>query len=585
MTSGSQGFTREQQEYLARILMQANLHRAFGSKGAAQEASAAPVEELHYGVPIEDLCKEEVAKYKQHPVDIWRQLEDWTSADQMAEGLDQFLLRHLGFFNVEPNSQGYMMRLRAPGCQLSSEQFRVLAHCAEAFAGGYAHVTTRGSLQLREIRPRSVIPMIEEMETANLTAQGTGADSARNLTVTPSAGFDVDELVDMTPQARRLSTRILRTRELQGIPRKFNISFDNAGRLSCLSDTNDIGFLATVVEENSAGVEPGIWCRIALGGITGHKDFARDTGLMCRPEETVDVSEAMLRVFVEHGDRTNRKKARLKYLLEKEGVAWFLERTQEKLDAMASAISLTRLDIAQTRPRTPIDRQAHIGVHPQKQFGLNYIGVALELGRMSPAQMRALAEVADRYGSGEIRLTVWQNPIIPFVPETQVKAACAEIEAAGLSVNASAFAAGVVACTGRWGCKFAAAYTKQDATDLVRHLEKKFTLDSPINIHLTGCANSCAQHYIGDIGLMGTAAPGGGEGYNILLGGGADLDQGLARPLCGPVAAADIHGIIEHVVATYLARRAPEQTFLSFVRALEDDALKGLLPQALTQAA
>jgi len=461
----------------------------------------------------------------------------------------------------------------------------VLAQCAEDYAGGYSHVTTRGSLQLREIQPSAVIDMIETMQTVNLTSMGTGADSARNLTVTPSAGFDVDELIDMTAQSKRLSLRILRTRELQGIPRKFNISFDNAGRLSCLSDTNDIGFLATIVKENDEGVEPGIWCRIALGGITGHKDFARDTGLMCRPEETVDVSEAMLRVFVEHGDRTNRKKARLKYLLEKEGVEWFLERSQEKLDSFNTGVKLVRLDLEHTEPRTPIDRQAHIGVHPQKQFGLNYIGVALELGRLSPEQMRVLADVAEKYGDGDIRLTVWQNPLIPFVPDTQVKAACAEIEAAGMTVNASAFQAGVVACTGRWGCKMAAAYTKQDALDLVRHLETKFELKSPINIHLTGCNNSCAQHYIGDIGLMGTAAPGGGEGYDILLGGGSDLDQGLARPLVGPVAAADIHGIIEHVIGAYMARSTPNQTFLAFVRSLGDDELKTLLPADLVQAA
>ncbi|MEO0484772.1 MAG: NirA family protein [Pseudomonadota bacterium] len=580
--SDTPGFTRAQQEYLASVIMRMNLHKAFAPAGSG---AAEPEPETYYGTPVEDLCKEEARKYAQHPLDIWRMLEEWSEADVMAEGLDQFMLRHLGFFNVTPNSQGYMMRLRAPACQLTAAQMDTLADCAELYAGGYSHVTTRGSLQLREIQPRSVIPMIERMEAANLTAQGTGADSARNLTVTPSAGFDVDELVDMTPQARRLSMRILRTRELQGIPRKFNISFDNAGRLSCLSDTNDIGFLATIVRENDAGVEAGLWCRIALGGITGHKDFARDTGLMCRPEETVDVSEAMLRVFVEHGDRTNRKKARLKYLLEKEGVEWFLERAQEKLDSFNTGVKLVRLDPAHCEPRTPIDRQAHIGVHPQKQAGLNYIGVALELGRLSPDQMRALADVAARYGTGDVRLTVWQNPIIPHIADADVDAAVAEIEAAGMFTRASAFAAGVVACTGKWGCKLAAAYTKQDALKLVKHLEAQHTLDSPINIHLTGCNNSCAQHYIGDIGLMGAAAPGGGEGYQIVIGGGSDLDQGLARPLVGPVAADDVHDIIDHVVGAYMARRAGSQTFLQFVRGLSDGELQTLLPQDLQQAA
>lgn len=578
-----EGFTREQQEYLAGVLMRLNLHKTFAGSMRATETVSEP--ETYYGIPVEDLCKEELAKYKAHPLDIWRRLEQWTDADQIAQGLDQFMMRHLGFFNVEPNSQGYMMRLRAPACQLDASQMRALAGCAEDYAGGYAHVTTRGSLQLREIKPRFVIEMIEKMEAANLTAQGTGADSARNLTVTPTAGFDLDELIDMRPQAKRLSTRILRTRELQGIPRKFNISFDNAGRLSCLSDTNDIGFLATNVCDNDQGVEAGLWCRIALGGITGHKDFARDTGLICRPEETVDVAEAMLRVFVEHGDRTNRKKARLKYLLEKHGVEWFIDRSQEMLDSFTSGVKLIRLDAKFDTPRSAIDRQAHIGVHPQKQFGFNYIGVALELGRLSPEQMRVLADVADQYGDGDIRLTVWQNPLIPYVAAEDVAAACAALGAAGMPVEASAFLKGAVSCTGKWGCKLAAAYTKQDALSLVRHLEARFDLASPINIHLTGCTNSCAQHYIGDIGLVGASAPGGGEGYNIVIGGGADQDQGLARPLCGPIAVADVNSVVEHVVGTYMSSRAPDQTFLAFVRTLSDADLQTLLPTAFQAAA
>lgn len=579
MTQPGPGFSKEQQEYLARVIMGLNLHRAFAP--AASAVAEAPVETV-YGTEIEDLCKEEVAKHREHPLDIWERLERWTKEDVMAEGLDQFLLRHLGFFNVEPASQGYMMRLRAPACVLRADQMDVLARCAEDFGGGYAHVTTRGSIQIREIRPRSVIDFIEALESCGLTAQGTGADSARNLTVTPSAGFDPDEIVDMTECAKRLSTRIMRTRELQGIPRKFNISFDNAGRLSCLSDTNDIAFQAVNICDG-ADLQHGLWCRIALGGITGHKDFARDTGLLCRPDETVDVAEAMLRVFVEHGDRTNRKKARLKYLLEKEGVEWFVARSQEKLDP--KGIALHRVDRCHDEPRTAIDRQAHIGIHPQKQMTLSYVGAALELGRLSPEQMRVLARVAREYGEGDIRLTVWQNPIIPWIPNEHVRNAAAELEAAGMPTRASAFAAGVVACTGKWACKMAAAYTKEDALALTRHLEERYTLDQPINIHLTGCANSCAQHYVGDIGLVGAAAPGGGEGYNIVVGGGSDLDQGLARPLVGPVAAADILPIVDHVIATYLAQRSGNQNFLEFVRGLADADLPTLLPHARQAAA
>ncbi|CUI76729.1 NirA family protein [Cognatishimia activa] len=582
MSQTGPGFSTEQQKYLIDALSKINLNRLVPSQGGG----AAAEEETVYGVPLEDLCKEEVAKYETHPLDMWRQIEKWEAEGHLAEGLDQFLLRHHGFFNVTPASPGYMMRLRLPGCVMRSDQMSMLANVAEENAGGYSHVTTRGSLQLREILPGNIIPIVEKLQTVGLTAQGTGADSARNLTCSPTAGFDPQELLDTRPLTSRLSIRILKTKELQGLPRKFNISFDGGGVISCASDTNDIAFQAVTVLENDQGIEPGLWFRIALGGITGHKDFAKDTGLACRVDEAVDVAEAMLRVYVEHGNRTNRGKARLKYVLDDKGAAWFCERTQEKLDEeFNTGIKLTTLPAGIDAPRATIDRQGHIGVHPQKQDGLNYIGVSLELGRLTPEQMRGLARIAKMYGSDDIRLTVWQNPMIVGVPDDLVETVQSEVAALGMGTDATAFAAGAVACTGKWACKLAAAYTKQDALKIVRHLESKFTLDQPINIHLTGCANSCAQHYIGDIGMVGAALAGGAEGYNIVIGGGTDQDQGLARTLCGPVPAEDTLAILEHVVGAYLERREPGQTFLAFTRSLDDAALQTLLPADNAMAA
>lgn len=574
MSTSGPGFNPEQQEYLINVLSGMNLHKALSPGGGTPDAAPETV----YGIPMEDLCKEEVAKHTMHPVDMWRQVEQWEAAGHLAAGLDQFLLRHLGFFNVEPASTGYMMRLRCPACTLRGDQLQTLGQIAQSFAGGYSHVTTRGSLQLREILPGSIIPIVEALQEVGLTSQGTGADSARNLTCAPTAGIDPVELVDMRNMAKRLSLRILRTKELQGIPRKFNISFDGSGVISCVSDTNDIYFQAVELGANDHGLEPGIWCRIGLGGITGHQDFARDTGLVCKPDQAVDVAEAMLRVFVAHGDRTNRGKARLKYLLDREGHDWFCDRTREVLASFETGVELLPLPAGAEAPRAAIDRQGHIGVHKQKQIGLNYIGVALELGRMSADQMIALGRIAQDHGSNDIRLTVWQNPLIVGVPDDKIAIVEAEIAKLGLTTRANAFAAGAVACTGKWACKLGLAYTKQDALGIVRHLEERFTLDSPINIHLTGCPNSCAQHYIGDIGLVGTTAPGGGEGYNILLGGGSDKDQSLARPLCGPVPAAEVNIILEHVVSQYIDARDTGQTFLDYVCGLPDDALGKLLP-------
>lgn len=570
--SGDTSFSYEQQAYLVEVLSRLKLHQAFQSGGGSAESE----EETVYGTPIDELCKEEVAKYNMHPLDTRAFVERLTDADEMATGTDQFLLRHLGFFNVEPNSPGYMVRMRIPACKLRGDQMHAIADIAENFGGGYSHVTTRGNIQIREVAPRNVLNVLEAFQQHGLSCHGSGADSARNITAAPTAGFDPVELMDLAPYAVRISNRILHTRELQGIPRKFNISFDNGGSISCVSDTNDIAFLAVNVGENPDGVEPGIYCRISLGGITGHKDFARDTGVICKPEETVLVADAMLRVFVEHGDRTNRKRARLKYVLDKHGFDWFIERTQEKLDELETGIMLIRKSAEHDAPRAPIKRQAHIGVHPQKETGMNYVGVALELGRMSPEQMRRIGDLAKQYGKNDVRLTVWQNLLIPHVKDADIAAVTQGLADVGIGVSATAFAAGAVACTGKWGCKLANAHTKEAATQLIRHLESCFTLDTPINIHFTGCPNSCAQHYIGDIGMVGTTAENGEEGYHVVLGGGSDNDQMLARPLCGPIPASELNALIEQVIRNYLERRNEGETFFAFSNRLGDDELSTL---------
>src|SRR5690606_8066697 len=164
-----------------------------------------------------------------------------------------------------------------------------------------------------------------------LTSRGAGADNIRNITASPHAGFDPDELIDTRPFAKALHHYILNHRDLYGLPRKFNIAFDGGGTISAAADTNDIGFFAVRVGEGVAGIEPGVYFRVQLGGITGHKDFARDTGLLIKPDQALPLAAAMVRVFAENGDRTNRKKARLKYLLEKWGDDKFVEESGKRV--------------------------------------------------------------------------------------------------------------------------------------------------------------------------------------------------------------------------------------------------------------
>jgi ferredoxin-nitrite reductase len=180
--------------------------------------------------------------------------------------------------------------------------------------------------------------------------------------------------------------------------------------------------------------------------------------------------------------------------------------------------------------------------------------------------MRAVADIADRFGTGEIRLTVWQNLLIPNIPTQHLEAAQQALTDAGLAFEAGAILTGTVACTGNQGCRFAATDTKKHAVALANALDARFPLlDQPVNLHVTGCNNSCAQHYIGDIGLMGVKVAG-EEGYQVVIGGGADADQAIARELIPAIKFTDLQPKLESLFTAYTAQRAPEETFLDFTR-------------------
>ena len=250
-----------------------------------------------------------------------------------------------------------------------------------------SHVTTRANLQIREIEPKNAADVVEAIQDLGLCTRGSGADNIRNVTGTPTAGIDPQELLDTRPYAREWHHHILNDRSLYGLPRKFNVAFDGGGTIAALEDTNDIGFQAVEVMEGF-GVAPGIWFRLALGGITGHRDFARDTGVfVAAATRRRRVADAIVRVFIDHGDRTDRNKARLKYVLDAWGFDKFLAAVEEKLGRQLAACRGRRM----SQPRPAFDRLAHIGVHPQKQAGLNWIGVVLPVGKLTATQMRGIA--------------------------------------------------------------------------------------------------------------------------------------------------------------------------------------------------
>jgi ferredoxin-nitrite reductase len=525
------------------------------------------------------LSDPEKFKRELNPLDGYEKLKGQAEKNEAPKADDNFRWRFFGIFYLAPTHTNYMCRLRIPNGILTHWQLTGLAALTEQYAGGYSHVTTRANLQMRDIEPKSAVAMIEGIQDLGLCSRGSGADNIRNVTGTPTAGIDPQELLDTRPYARSWHFHILNDRSMYGLPRKFNVGFDGGGVIPVLEDTNDIGFQAVEVKDGF-GVEPGVWFRLMLGGITGHKDFARDTGVIVKPNDATMVADAVVRVFIDNGDRTNRAKARLKYVLDAWGFEKFLAAMEEKLGS-----KLTRVPTEAIAPRPPFDRSAHIGVRPQKQQGYCWIGVAIPVGKLTAEQMRGVARIAAEFGDGEIRLTVWQNFLIGNVPEEKVAAAEAAIEAIGLSAKANSIRAGLIACTGNAGCRLAMSNTKQHASDIAAWCETRVQLDGPVNIHLTGCPNSCAQHYIGDIGLLGVKIQINEdgdqvEGYHVHVGGGFGPDAACGREIFHDVKAEETPKAVERMLKAYLANRASaEESFLAFSRRHEIDALKSMCAQ------
>lgn len=584
-------FSAQQKEYLEGFL------RGLQAPGPTAPAPAAPPLEptpavlppgkraqLAWLAAGKRLSKEEKIKFDADPLDCWPRIAELSAKDELPEGDDLFRFKTHGLWNVSPasgpggpgvaGSQASMMsRLRVPGGVLKAYQAEAIAKAAIDFGGGYVDITTRANLQIREIAGRHMALLLTALHEAGIAPRGSGADNIRNVTGNPTCGIDPAEFIDVLPLCRELHHHILHDRTLYGLPRKFNVAFDGGNAISALEDTNDIGLKAVRVEAGH-GVEEGVYFRLALGGISGHGDLARDTGLLLKPAECLPVIDAMLRVYIQHGDRGNRKKARLKYVLDAFGFAGFLEETQKRL-----AFPLRRLAIELCRFAPLVDKSAHLGVHPQKQAGLLYIGVDVPVGRLHAKQLVGLARIASRYGSGTLRLTVWQNLLLSDIAADRLDEALEDLQALGLSSVPDPIQAGLVACTGSEGCKFGQAPTKSTALAIAAHLKGRLALDSVVNIHLTGCPHSCAQHFIGDIGLIATTVEKDGYkggGFHVFVGGGYGQEGRMAVSVTRSVPVPGIPMEMERILSLYLAHRLPGEGFTAFTARHADAELKAL---------
>ncbi len=560
-----QALTPEQTKYLSGFF--AGI-AARGQRFADVEPVPAPAGKLATEA-LDDLIFEERVKRELHPLDAYPQLLENATHNKAPDREETFRFKWNGLFFLAPTKEAFMARLRIPGGVLKTFQLREIAKVADELTTGYVQITTRANLQIRLIQPKDAPEVLRRIQSVGLHTRGAGADNIRNITANPTAGIDPHELIDVMPLCAELAQIIINDRAFYDLPRKFNIAYDGGGLIGTVEDTNDIGAKAVKVADE-------VFFRIALGGATGHKAFARDLGVLVKPAELNRTICALVRVFIANGNRGDRRKARLKHLLETWSLERYLDETEKLLGYELQRSPFDPAAMAYPGQALP---HSHIGVFRQKQPGLNYIGATIPVGNITPKQMLRAAEIADLYGSSEIRLTVWQNFIIPNVPDAFVETAKKALKKLGFDTQQSHLRSGLIACTGASYCKYAQAHTKENALTIADYLDKRIVLDQPVNIHFTGCPNSCAQHYMGDIGLLGTRVKIAGEsveGYHVFVGGGFGKHQAVGRQIFTGIASGDLPLTLEKMLRGYLRRRSEGESFQAFTQRHDLNALQAI---------
>jgi sulfite reductase (ferredoxin) len=466
----------------------------------------------------------------------------------------------------------FMVRIRIPNGFLSSAQVRVVADLAERHARGIADLTVRQNIQLHWVRIEDLPGIMDDLARCGLGTLGACGDVTRNITGCPVAGVDADEIADASPLVHAATAMLNGSPDFYNLPRKYKVSITGCRVWCSYPEINDVGL--TALRHPVTG-EIGFSLRVG-GGLSTDPHLARRLDAFVRWEQALTVLKGISEIFRDSDVlRQSREKARLKFLFLNHG--WTPEAFQAELEGRLGF----RLDPAP--PEDPPDDiyRDHVGLHPQKQPGHWYAGLAVLRGRMSPAELRAVAELAECYGTGELRATNMQNILILNVPRDRAPALAREAERAGLVLGGSPFWRGTVACTGSEFCKLALTETKGFARWLVEDLEARLPgFDQHVKIHITGCPNSCGQHWIADLGLEGKKVRVDGQlvdAYYFCVGGGVGKHQATARPIGYRIPAADVPEAIERLLRAYLAERRAGENFRQFCAARTDEELRACL--------
>jgi sulfite reductase (ferredoxin) len=470
--------------------------------------------------------------------------------------------------------QRFMVRIRIPNGILTSPQLRAIADLARQHSNGIADLTVRQNIQLHWVTIQSLPEVLDGLWQVGLNTTGACGDVVRNVTGCPVAGLEADEVVDASPLVLEVSKLLAGNADFYNLPRKFKISIAGCHSWCSYPEINDIGLTATTRKVNGKP-EVGFSLRVA-GGLSAEPYLGARLNAFVRWDQVVPVVKGIAELFRDSDVlREHRERARLKFLFLRHG--WTAERFLAELHERIGF----RLDPA-AEEHAPNDvYRDHVGIHAQRQPGLSYVGAVVLRGRITADQMQAAANLAEHYATGELRVTGMQNLLVVNVPTINADELANGLNAIGFQVNGSPFARGTVACSGTEFCKLAITETKSFSRWLVEELEERLPgFDQHLKLHVTGCPNSCGQHWIADVGIEGKKLKVNDrllDAYYFCVGGALGLHQSTARPVGFRCLATEVPEALERLLSRYNADREPGENLRSFFTRHTNDQLREFL--------
>jgi sulfite reductase (ferredoxin) len=468
----------------------------------------------------------------------------------------------------------FMVRIRVPNGLLVSYQVRAIADAAERYARGVADLTVRQNVQLHWVTIEALPELLEKLWRAGLTTMGSCGDDTRNITGCPLAGIDGDEICDASPLVLEATRLLVGNPAFYNLPRKFKICITGCRVWCSYPEVNDVGMTA-VTRTLNGHPEVGFSLRVG-GGLSTEPLFGQRLNAFVRWNQAISVIQGVSEIFRDADVlRESRERARLKYLFLRHG--WTTARFKAELERRIGF----KLDpMVDEKPPADIYRD-HVGIHAQKQKGYNYVGAAVLRGRITAQQLRIAADLADRFASGELRTTNMQNLLIANVPHRYADELAQELDGIGLQTGGSSFAHGAIACSGTEFCKLAITETKTFTRWLVEELEERLPeFDEPLKLNVTGCPNSCGQHWIADVGIEGKKLKADGklvDAYYFCVGGAVGDYQSFARPIGYRCAASEVPDAIERLLRAYLVGRFRGENLREFFARHGDGELRTFL--------